>query len=327
MSRHLTGFDEEVQLGQLGEILENDSVVMTVELSDEDDKPLHPVDEPLWRGVTMLKYEKGRWHRQSKPTQAVVSFRDGRRHGARKTIRQKINLEPNDSTTLFGIRPVLNALGPQVRSSDEHQRRHPVSARSSAAASTTTRSLSDANPNVPRHESPPGELDRQLLSMPPDLERRLRQIAEPQVGNITTEGQDGHDRARAGKLEWFLRDSGLFTYTLQMDVIDHSIDPVQDFLDNRKQGHCEYFASALALLLRSVKIPSRVVNGFKGGDWNELTETLNVRQKHAHSWVEAFVGLAAPTETRSGSRSIRRPPPSAASRSPRWGASLAIFAR
>ena len=71
----LTGFDEEVQLGQLGEILENDSVVMTVELTDEDGKPIQPDDEPLWRGVTMLQYERGRWHRQSKPTQAVVSFR------------------------------------------------------------------------------------------------------------------------------------------------------------------------------------------------------------------------------------------------------------
>ena len=79
-----------------------------------------------------------------------------------------------------------------------------------------------------------------------------------------------------------------------MESIDHRLDPVEDFLVNRKSGHCEYFASALALLLRSVNIRSRVVNGFKGGDWNELTETLNVRQKHAHSWVEAYVGLRTP---------------------------------
>ena len=68
------------------------------------------------------------------------------------------------------------------------------------------------------------------------------------------------------------------------------LDPVEDFLINRKEGHCEYFASALALLLRSIDIPSRLVNGFKGGDWNDLTQTMNVRQKHAHSWVEAYIG-------------------------------------
>jgi hypothetical protein len=76
-----------------------------------------------------------------------------------------------------------------------------------------------------------------------------------------------------------------------MDVVDRRLDPVEDFLINRKKGHCEYFASALALLLRSIDIPARIVNGFKGGDWNELTETINVRQKHAHSWVEAYLGL------------------------------------
>ena len=75
-----------------------------------------------------------------------------------------------------------------------------------------------------------------------------------------------------------------------MNVIDGRLDPVEDFLVNRKKGHCEYFASALALLLRSIDIPARMVNGFKGGDWNNLTQSMYVRQKHAHSWVEAYVG-------------------------------------
>ena len=74
IARHLTGFDEEVQLGQLGEILENDTVVMTVELSDEDGKTIRPDDELLWRGVTLLHYEKGRWRRQSERTQTVVKL-------------------------------------------------------------------------------------------------------------------------------------------------------------------------------------------------------------------------------------------------------------
>ena len=133
--------------------------------------------------------------------------------------------------------------------------------------------------------------------------------------------------ARARKLESFLRDSGQFSYTLQMDVKDRALDPVEDFLVNRKKGHCEYFASALALLLRSVDIPSRVVNGFKGGDWNELTETMNVRQKHAHSWVEAYICDAATTGSPSGSPWTRRPPPNARSRSPRSADSPANFAR
>jgi hypothetical protein len=64
---------------------------------------------------------------------------------------------------------------------------------------------------------------------------------------------------------------------------------VLDFLVNRRSGHCGYFASALTLLLRSIDIPSRMVNGFKGGDWNELAQVASVRQKHAHSWVEVLI--------------------------------------
>ena len=151
--------------------------------------------------------------------------------------------------------------------------------------------ISDADASASQpHESQPGESDRLLRTVPADLLPRLREIALPLVADIETEGPEGVE-ARARKLEAFLRESGQFSYTLEMDVINRSVDPVEDFLVNRKKGHCEYFASALALLLRAVDIPSRMVNGFKGGDWNELTETMNVRQKHAHSWVEAFIGL------------------------------------
>ena len=94
-------------------------------------------------------------------------------------------------------------------------------------------------------------------------------------------------------LEAYLRDSREFGYTLNLDVVDRNLDPVEDFLTNRKEGHCEYFASALTLLLRSVDIHARMVNGFKGGDWNNLASLMSVRQKHAHSWVEYYAGDAA----------------------------------
>jgi hypothetical protein len=292
MSKHLTGFDEEVQLGQLGEILENDSVVMTVELTDQDDKTIRPVDEPLWRGVTLLRYEKGRWHRQGKPTQTVVSFKPDRRAAPRKMIHQKITLEPNDSTTLFGMRPMLNATSGRGGFAPHLSTNDGTLFRSVARGGEYEYEVtSDADLDAPQpHESPPGDFDRLHLSIPDDLKTRLSAIALPVVAKLGPDkAKDVAARARA--LEAFLRESGQFSYTLQMDVIDHSVDPVEDFLVNRKKGHCEYFASALALLLRSINIQSRIVNGFKGGDWNDLTETLNVRQKHAHSWVEAYVGL------------------------------------
>ena len=65
-------------------------------------------------------------------------------------------------------------------------------------------------------------------------------------------------------------------------------DPIAQFLFERRQGHCEYFASAMAVMLRTVGIPSRLVNGFRGGEFNDLTGSYIVRARDAHSWVEAY---------------------------------------
>jgi len=64
--------------------------------------------------------------------------------------------------------------------------------------------------------------------------------------------------------------------------------PVESFL-NGKSGHCELYATLLALSLRSQLIPARVVNGYFGGEWNEVGGFYLIRQQHAHSWVEAWI--------------------------------------
>ncbi|MCH2211949.1 MAG: transglutaminaseTgpA domain-containing protein [Fuerstiella sp.] len=83
-----------------------------------------------------------------------------------------------------------------------------------------------------------------------------------------------------------LRDSGEYQYSLDVAPTDTDLDPVDDFLVNHKSGHCQYFASAAALMLQCVGIPARVVNGFKGTEHNPETEQDEVLQKHAHVWVE-----------------------------------------
>lgn len=64
--------------------------------------------------------------------------------------------------------------------------------------------------------------------------------------------------------------------------------PVESFLNNRR-GHCELYATLLALSLRSQEVPARIVNGYFGGEWNKIGGFFLIRQQHAHSWVEAFV--------------------------------------
>ena len=82
-----------------------------------------------------------------------------------------------------------------------------------------------------------------------------------------------------------------FEYTLDFSDFDwdESLDPVEDFIRNHRSGHCELFASALVLMLRSQDIPARLVVGYHGGDFNGLSNSYMVRGKHAHAWVEAYL--------------------------------------
>nr|WP_303652463.1 DUF3488 and transglutaminase-like domain-containing protein [Paludisphaera mucosa] len=287
-TKHLTGFDEEVALGQLGEILENDTAVMTVEFQDRSRAPATPPVEPLWRGVTLNNYDKGRWRRQNyRQTRTFPSFRE-KGADARKVLRQLVKLEANDSPTLFGIRPFVEVIGGPRQSPNLNGLDGTVF-RNEARGPYDYEVISDLDPTVPQlGEEAPGEdrIKNVLLGVAPDVKEALKAVADPIVEKIPVD--DSLARARA--LEAYFRDSQTFAYSLEMSSVDDSLDPVVDFVVNRKEGHCEYFASALALMLRSIDIPSRMVNGFKGGDWNEFTQSMTVRQKHAHSWVEAYMG-------------------------------------
>jgi hypothetical protein len=85
-----------------------------------------------------------------------------------------------------------------------------------------------------------------------------------------------------------LADSGEYLYTLNLRRGDLRLDPTFDFLTNVKEGHCERYASGLVLMLRSVGIPCRLVQGFRGRELDEHDE-VHVRFTHAHSWAEALV--------------------------------------
>jgi len=90
------------------------------------------------------------------------------------------------------------------------------------------------------------------------------------------------------KLEAIERELGRFRYSL--DVRRNArIDPVVDFLTLHHEGHCEHFASAMAILARRAGIPTRVVTGYRGGDFNKLGGYTVVRERNAHAWVEAWV--------------------------------------
>lgn len=290
---HLTGFSDSVKLGQLGQILENEDVVLTVEIFDESDRRVVPEFEPLWRGVTLNRYEAGSWYR-TRTTGLEFELATPTPTSRQRSLRQVIKLEQTDSDVLFGLRPVLWASGPdlvlnQFDGTLFRQDLRPGAPyltranRNPGRYSYTVLSNADGNARQPFELQMAAGGNPELLEVP----EPLRQHLEPIVTTVLA-GVSDDSLAQAEALERYLRD-GEFSYSLRLNVVDPGIDPVEDFLVNRKEGHCEYFASALALLLRTAGIPARLVNGFKGGDWNDLGQVLSVRQKHAHSWVEALV--------------------------------------
>lgn len=112
----------------------------------------------------------------------------------------------------------------------------------------------------------------------PKMNERIRQLASQEAGT-------GNPELQALRLETYFKNS--FSYSLNRGK--QVSDPLSEFLFNRRQGPCGYFASAMAVMLRLQKIPSRVVAGYLGGEWNAIAGQFAVRQKDAHAWVEAYI--------------------------------------
>jgi len=127
--------------------------------------------------------------------------------------------------------------------------------------------------------SVPASEDR-YLQLPDQLDPRIPELAQQIAGSETT------PYLRALAIERYL--STRYQYTLQLPS-QPPADPIADFLFSRRRGHCEYFASSMAILLRTVGVPSRIITGFRGAQFNQLNANYIVRASDAHSWVEAYI--------------------------------------
>jgi transglutaminase-like putative cysteine protease len=141
---------------------------------------------------------------------------------------------------------------------------------------------------VPRN---PKEATRErAVQLPQDGLPILEKLAKQWIEESGLPKEDRYGRARY--LEQKLAGSGLFQYSLTGQERDPTIDPIEDFVGQHRVGHCEYFATALTLMLRSQGIPARLIVGYKCDEWNPTGECFTVRQLHAHTWVEAYLKAA-----------------------------------
>jgi transglutaminase-like putative cysteine protease len=144
----------------------------------------------------------------------------------------------------------------------------------SALSTATNQQLRAAGEDYPEW------VRQRYLQLPRTLPRRVVDLAH----DVTGGAPDAFDKALA--LEGYLRNN--FTYTTHVDAVPPDQDWVDYFLFESKQGYCDYFATAMTVMLRAEGVPARVASGFAPGDFDQDTGLSIVRENHAHSWVEAY---------------------------------------
>ena len=279
-----TGFSNEVRLGRIGEIQQSDATVMHVQIEGGT----FGLPEFKWRGVALGYFDGTTWSNHGSQILARQAA-DGRYVVAPATairgniLRYRVLLEPLSSNVFFLAEQPLTLRGNYSM----------VTFDAGGAVYNLDREHSitvyDAESLEPQFHPPSSSEGIDAGSYPPEIPRVYLQLPEvdPRVVSLAHEITTGlaSDHAKAFALEKHLRTH--YGYTLQLPA-KMPQDPLANFLFERKQGHCEYFASAMAVMLRSIGIPSRVVNGFRGGEFNDLSGKYLIRARDAHSWVEAY---------------------------------------
>jgi transglutaminase-like putative cysteine protease len=289
-SQTAQGFTEDVVLGALGEVKRNTEVVMRVVLPDLTVPPARAL---YWRGVALDVYDGTSWRRaksrvlQLTPDEQGFQERTYRISPANDVasctswLRQMVFLNPPDTTVLFGAARLQGVRGKFSRLTVDGN----VSVRAEfpAFSSYAYEAISALNCFPPDRLRAatwnyPAWAKAAYLQLPPDT----REVAEL-AASVTARSRQPYAMALA--IEQHLKLN--YGYTLSLIDIDPE-RPLEDFLFRRKAGHCEFFATAMAVMLRCVGVPSRLVNGYQMGEWNELGRYFVVRSSDAHSWVEAY---------------------------------------
>ncbi len=287
-----SGFSDRVQLGEIGQIQQSNAVVMHIQI-DGDTIGRYDLH---WRGVSLADFDGHTW---SNPREQFVLQRgsddnfvlprlnnaDVRSYPTdfahENVIHYRVLMEPIGTNVFF--------LAPWARSVTGEYRELAADPGGAVydfdSGHAITRYEADSNIAKPAPadlrtagEDYPWPIRTKYLRLP-RVDPQVTQLA----ARITNAAENPFDRATA--VENYLRTH--YGYTLQLPRTEVR-DPIANFLFERRQGHCEYFASSMAVMLRTLGIPSRVVNGFRTDEFNDLTGNYVVRAKDAHAWVEAY---------------------------------------
>jgi protein-glutamine gamma-glutamyltransferase len=272
----VVGLGDRMRLGGSGELKSNPRIVFRAEL---DPDPRVESLNAYWVAYRFDNFDGVEWRGQSPAGRPSQRLSVG--PGARKGVAQTIELLPayGSRTAVALDRPVQFSMATAfLPSATVRTGVMPVGDESvrfdGSASGFRYHALSVTEGRGPRPD--PATRERRL-ELPPHLDPRIPALARELAGDSKEPVQVAR-RLERGLLQ-------RYRYTLELPgPVD---DPLADFLFQRRAGHCEDFATALAVLLRTLDIPSRVVTGFYGGE--RTADEYSVRAGDAHAWVEADV--------------------------------------
>jgi len=284
------GFSPRVDLGEVGMLRSDPTLAMRIEMPNMGDKP--PERIPLHLRGTALDAYDGRtwtqsetWKRQAEIEATIVPL-DDHWPDSKLDPTMKIDLEPIDPPVIFmpptatGLRlKPRTTVGPEsqmnaFKGPEGEHRYQPTDDRGLKYEVFISRR------NVPTFRKLAPQDRSRYLKLPPNVSDRMRELTVTWTKDAKTELE------KAQAVEMHLRTD--YKYDLGSPSGRDS-NPLEHFLFESKRGHCEFYSTAMAIMLRTIDVPTRNVTGFVGGTYNRFGKFYAVRQGDAHSWVEAFI--------------------------------------
>ena len=281
----ISGFEEAVQLGQIGHVKLSSAVVMHARLVNGP-----PSAVLKWRGITLDRFDGHNWYKTDRRRRQIRVSPDG--EYLIQPVADKSNvaqyemfLEPLATNALFApyqVREISGRLqGVEYDNDESVYMRFPTARRTQyqVVSEIPKRKIENASESNAGQTIPP-EISPRYLQIPRNIDPRIADLAR----TITARGRTAFEKASL--VESYLKRN--YKYTLNL-TWDPGSQPISTFLFDAKSGHCEYFASSMAILLRSAGIPTRLINGFQMGEYNPVSGDYIIRESDAHSWIEAYV--------------------------------------
>jgi transglutaminase-like putative cysteine protease len=301
-SQSMVGFSDQIELGQFGKLKSSSQVVMRVQFPDDPGRLQAPVrirglSFDRWQGKGWTRLTDPQWELLHRGPRYLIPTTRRAHPRLERVVHGRIYLEPLDSDLKVLFAPPRTRWVEFLDSQYDSLRGRRKLIRQSVSGDLTYKapygtSLGYAVASV---EPVDAEARLKLLSLrqgttPRWIHDRWAELPagiDPRIGTLSRRLAGGQATVfgQAAAIERGLREG--WTYSLEGDQDAEA--PLMDFLFGNKRGHCEYFATSMALMMRTLGHPARVVNGFYGGEFNGFGGYRMIRQGDAHSWVEVFV--------------------------------------